>query len=703
MSDAIIEKSKKKARSLILNLILMIGIGFAVLIGIQVYSLSKIAKINSRADHAESYVMLTESIKETLENSIQGYFMQLNPYVNSEIMKSENFDLVGNWLQQNPQIRAKDFDYIMIADSSGYSYNDNGTRTNIAERDYFKAIMFNGAKTYVDNPVISKTTGKKVIHVAKPIYGRDGKVFVMIAGVINVENLIQPMKNLTVPEGVSLYVIDHEGDIIYHPTFKDEINFISNTGKGHEDLSVVAKKMVNGESGHAFISSYTGSKYDLIVYSGLNGTQWGMGVTVPGRIVDSLGDKIANATIVFGLIMIIIILLLGGIVLTISLKPLRIVKNAITGIASGNADLTQRIEIKSNNEIGQVVQGFNSFTEKLQTIIRDVKESKNELGVAGEDMSSSAEDTASSITQIIANIDSFGQQIDNQKQSVDQTAGAVNEISSNIDSLNHMIENQSSGVTQASSAVEEMIGNINSVSSSVEKMSSSFGSLQRHSQEGFSKLEAVSIKVQEIESQSQMLKDANVAIANIAEQTNLLAMNAAIEAAHAGEAGKGFAVVADEIRKLSETSSQQSDQISTQLTQIMESIAQVVGASNEASKTFSQVSDELSDTDQLVIQIKTAMEEQNEGSKQIIDALKMMNNNTEEVRTASLEMKEGNKLILSEVQMLQNVTASMKASMNEMSIGAQKINETGAVLTEVSNKMRESIIKIGNQIDEFKV
>ena len=128
-------ETKKRRASLIVNLIILIGFGFAALTAIQVASLSNLAKKNSRADHVENYVMLTKSIRESLENTIQGYFMQLNPYVNSEVMKSGNFDVCGKWLQANPQIRAKEFDYIMLAGAQGYTYNDNGTRTNIADRD----------------------------------------------------------------------------------------------------------------------------------------------------------------------------------------------------------------------------------------------------------------------------------------------------------------------------------------------------------------------------------------------------------------------------------------------------------------------------------------------------------------------------------------------------------------------------------------
>lgn len=401
--------------------------------------------------------------------------------------------------------------------------------------------------------------------------------------------------------------------------------------------------------------------------------------------------------------LVVILVLVAVVFLRSLLKPLIGVKVTLEDISSGDADLTKRIENKSDDEIGDVVNGFNKFAGKLQNIISDVKTSKDDLLVAGEDLSSATQDTASSITEIIANIESMKNQIGAQNQSVNSTAGAVNEIASNIESLERMIESQSAGVTQASAAVEEMIGNITSVNSSVEKMAISFDELRTNSQTGISKQQAVNERIAQIESQSQMLQDANVAIASIAAQTNLLAMNAAIEAAHAGEAGKGFAVVADEIRKLSETSTAQSKTIGDQLNNIKESINDVVSASSESSIAFEAVSRKLEETDALVIHIKSAMEEQNEGSRQITEALHSMNDSTVEVRNASSEMQEGNQMILEEVKQLQNATSQMTQSMEEMSVGARKINETGAALTNVSNQMKDSIGKIGVQVDQFKV
>ena len=681
---------------------------FLVVILIANISISVVSYKNAAKNITESVYEQLSSVATDLTNQIDSinkrHFQSLHAIAKLATISDENVSLEIKQKEMMNVFSSLGENCIDLAfyDENGDALLADGRRINFATRPYFQEAL--AGKDFVSDPTFSTVTNSVLQHYSVPVYNENNRIIGAIVMVLTGNAILNTIEKIDLGGGMHPSVINRAtASTVANANEDTDENASNGELDNSSGLGLVLTHIFEGKEGIEDFIDPNLNAHLIASYKKVQDTTWTVFAVAP---YDAYFGALKHMQMTFLLVTIVVIIISALIVLLmvrLMIRPLNLVKNSVTTIASGNADLTQRIPETSNDEIGDVVVGFNGFVEKLQDIVTNLQNSKNNLMMVDSDLQASTQDTSASITQIISNIESVNNQILSQSGAVQETAGSVNEISSNIESLERMIESQAERVAQASSAVEQMIGNINSVNASVGKMIESFMQLQRHSSEGSATQNNANEKIMQIEEQSKMLQDANTAIANIASQTNLLAMNAAIEAAHAGEAGKGFAVVADEIRKLSETSTEQSKTIGAELKKIQVTIQDVVDVSGETNTAFASISQSIAETSQIIEQIRGAMEEQQIGSHQIIEALHSMNDSTSEVRSASEEMTEGNKHILAQVQKLQDSTETMKDSIQEMHVGAERINATGAALSDISGKMAENIHQIGEEIDLFKV
>jgi methyl-accepting chemotaxis protein len=413
--------------------------------------------------------------------------------------------------------------------------------------------------------------------------------------------------------------------------------------------------------------------------------------------------SIETQQIIIGIISIIIGLIMLTFITRMIFKPIKEINSILTEIAEGDGDLTKRIKLDKENEIGNLAFSFNMTLDKIKALFIIVKNATKILSDTGNELSSNMTETAAAVNEITANVQSIKGRIINQSTSVSETHATMEQVVVNIDKLNVHVEEQSTYVAQASSAIEEMVANTRSVTDTLIKNAANVKALKETSEAGHLGLQEVSADIKEIAHESEGLLAINSVMENISSQTNLLSMNAAIEAAHAGESGKGFAVVAGEIRKLAESSGEQSKTIGIVLKKMKDSIDKITRSTENVMDKFRAIDSNVKTVTEQEHVIRNAMEEQGAGSKQVLDGVGNVNEITRHVRSGSLEMLEGSKEVIQESTNLEKITQEITNGMNEMATGADQINTAITQVKEICIKNQKNIEKLTTEVSKFKV
>jgi len=633
---------------------------------------------------------------------------------------TENPEIIAAWCVWEPEILGGGDKQFMGTVGTGltgrfapYCYLDSGKTVIIPLEDFEDPAYLipkkSGQPAIID-PYEYDIGGKTVLitSIAVPIHMNS-----RVVGVIGFDIPLTAIQKISqtqkpFPDAITA-VFSDKGTVIAH---FDENRIGENMKDTEADMAGKHfNDFVNAvKNGKLFVfSNYIeeiGSKMNMFIVPipfGDSKTTWSYAVAVMSNTILSPVYEMITITIIIS-VAVLAMVVLAALFLSRSIsKPIINVADTLKDISEGEGDLTRKISVNSKDEIGSLALYFNKTLEKIKNLVIIIKKEAASLHNIGDDLAGNMTETAAAVNEITANIQNINSRVIGQSASVSETHATMEQVVANINKLNNHVENQSSNISQASSAIEQMVANINSVTATLIKNADNVKALQGASEIGRSGLQDVAHDIQEIARESEGLLEINSVMENIASQTNLLSMNAAIEAAHAGDAGRGFAVVAEEIRKLAESSGEQSKTIGNVLKKIKDSIDKITKSTDNVLDKFEAIDSSVKTVSEQEENIRNSMEEQNEGSKLLLQSTAGLNEITRQVRSGSSEMLEGAKEVIQESDNLERVSQEITGGMNEMATGAGQINVAVNHVNEISSKNRQGIELLIKEVSRFKV
>ena len=322
-------------------------------------------------------------------------------------------------------------------------------------------------------------------------------------------------------------------------------------------------------------------------------------------------------------------------------KPIYQIRVMLKDMAQGKGDLTKRLEIQTEDELGELASWFNAFIEKLQEIIRQVIESASKVGRAATDISSAAGEMASGAEEQQA-------QLSEVATSMEQMSSMILESSNNAGNVNSNMSEANSAVEEGQASVKRTIDGINEVVHIMGEASEQIGALEERSRE---------------------IGEVIQVIDEIADQTNLLALNANIEAARAGDAGRGFAVVADEVRKLAERTVKATSDISSKITLVQEDVSSAV-------KAMREIADKARANQDVAAQSGTVLDQVRNISESVGESVMQIN-------AAADQQSTGAEQISRNIEGVSTVSRDAAISSQELATSSEKLNEEVSSLNEL--------------------
>jgi methyl-accepting chemotaxis protein len=381
--------------------------------------------------------------------------------------------------------------------------------------------------------------------------------------------------------------------------------------------------------------------------------------------------------------------------------PIRGVYSVLQKIGEG--DMTGKITVINNDEIGEMMRLLDRTRESMGSLIMTIKNTAMSLFTVGEELSAMTGEFAAVIEEVSGSTERVKLESDRESVRAVETNASITEIISGIKTLNGHIETQAEGISQSAASIEELTSNISSVTQALLQNEQNVNHLMAASEKGRSCLFEVSGNIREVARESEGLLEINAVIQTIASQTNLLSMNAAIEAAHAGEAGKGFAVVADEIRKLAESSSVQAKNVAGALKKMRESLEKISNSTGVVIENFTAIDDAVQTVAVQGKNIQETMKKQEAGSRALTAVTGTLQSTTQDVKIESAEIFEESRKVVEGGKSLEAASGRIRSGMDGIVGGMSQIEAAITRIQEIARTNKTSIDTLAGDISKFKI
>ncbi|HGL5851066.1 TPA: methyl-accepting chemotaxis protein [Enterobacter hormaechei] len=432
---------------------------------------------------------------------------------------------------------------------------------------YQQAVSADGP--VVTAPYVDAGTGKLVVTFAVPVK-EQGALKAVVAGDVAMDSVVANVRGIHPTPASSGLLLDSNGTVIAGSDPALTLKPFTETIKGTDFAILKSGNLVDG--------TFNGREKTFLA-TAVPGTHWLLVVALDNGDATAGMRSLLKAS---ALSLAILALLSGALMhLLIArlLKRLSGIRDAMNSIANGTNDLSQRLPDKGGDEVAQIAQAFNAFSDKLSVVmvqLRDasasVKNAAHEIAAGNQDLSGRTEQAASSLRE---------------------TASAVEEITASVTQSNESAAEANEQASKASAAA---------------------------SRGGDVVAQAIST-MQSIELASAKIGDITSVIDGIAFQTNILALNASVEAARAGEQGRGFAVVAGEVRNLASRSAQAAKEIKSLIDSTTESVATGSRFVHLAGDSMDEIRASVGSVSGIMREISIATREQMKGIHEINHAV----------------------------------------------------------------------------------